>query len=43
MGTMTDECPVRQLLEQISQVLELMRRILDHCEKCGGPKDGESS
>jgi len=31
---MKEECPIRDLLQQMAALIRLLERILDHCERC---------
>jgi hypothetical protein len=32
--TIPEDCPVRDVLKRISEVLGLLNKVLEHCEKC---------
>lgn len=34
MQQLPESCPVRDILAQISSILELLSKIMEHCEKC---------
>ena len=29
-----ENCPIRDILENIKAILKLLEKVLDHCEKC---------
>ncbi|MBA7660937.1 hypothetical protein ES703_68943 [subsurface metagenome] len=35
------DCPVREILKQLSSVLSLLMKIIDHCERCLSSKQGK--
>lgn len=34
MQQIPEECPIRDILSQIKSVLDLLNKILEHCEEC---------
>lgn len=34
MVRIPEDCPIRDILEEIGKVLDLLDKILEHCEKC---------
>lgn len=34
MKEIPEACPVRDILSQVKSVLELLHKILEHCDKC---------
>lgn len=41
MTEIPEDCPIRDILKQIATILELLNKVLDHCEKCVRSKEEE--
>ncbi|MBA7692592.1 hypothetical protein ES703_101159 [subsurface metagenome] len=41
MGKIPEDCPIRDILSNIKTVLDLLDKILEHCEKCLQGKEKE--
>ncbi|MBA7714169.1 hypothetical protein ES703_123186 [subsurface metagenome] len=39
MGKIPEGCPIRDILSQSKSILELLNKILEHCEKCLAKKE----
>lgn len=42
MNKIPEECPVRDILGNIKAIIDLLDKILDHCEKCSQGKEGKN-